>query len=150
VDGDAEPRGEVGEEGVELGADGVRRRYVAEPASLVEGVGPFSGAVDELVGDDEVPRLIVVPEATHRRRCDDPLDAELPQSPDVGPAVDPVRRDLVAPAMAGDEGDLAPPVGTEGYEVRRRPKRGVDLHIPRILDDLRVVDARTADDGYLG
>jgi len=75
VDVEAKASGGVGEEFVELGADRVRHRYVTELASLVEGVGPFTGAVDELVGDDEVTRCVVVPEAAHRRRCNDPLDA---------------------------------------------------------------------------
>jgi len=150
VDPEAEAAGEVGEEVVELGADGVRRRYVAELPPLVEGVGALPGAVDELVGDDEVSRRVVLPEAAHRRRSHDPLDAQLLQGPDVGPAVDPVRRDLMPPAVAGDEGDPAPPVGAEGDEVRRRPIRRVDLHLPRVLDDLGVVDARAADDGDLG
>ena len=139
----------IDEEVVEPGADGVSRGDVAELPTLVEGVGPPPGAVYELVGDDEVPRLVVLPEAAARRRCHDLLDAQLLQGPNVGPVVDPVRGDLVPLPVAGDEGDLPALVCAEGHQVRGGAERGVDLHLPGFLDDLGVVDACPPDDRYL-
>ena len=52
--------------------------------------------------------------------------------------------------VAGDEGDPLTLVGAEGDLRRGRPKGGVHLHLPGVLDDLRIVDPGATDDSYLG
>src|SRR5882762_5209123 len=72
--------------------------------ALVEGVGPAPGPVDELVGDDEVARRHLRLERPGGAGPDEAGDAHLPHGPQVGPVIDAVGRQLVAAAVAGQEG----------------------------------------------
>ena len=55
-------------------------------------------------------------------RGEDLADPDGPQRPEVRAVVDPVRREAVALAVAGDEGDAAPLDLTDDERVAGRPK----------------------------
>src|SRR6266704_205090 len=108
VHGDAELLGLLHRELAQLRAVGVGEGDVRRLGAVVERVGPAPGPVDHLVADDEVARGGLGLQGAGRARPDDPGHAELLHGPQVGAVVDPVRRELVAAAVAGEEGDRAP------------------------------------------
>jgi len=111
------------------------RREVGDDRAVVEGVDPAARAVHELVADHEVAGLDVELERARGARRDDGFDPERAHRPDVGPVVDPVRRDRVSPPVAGQEGH--PPTGHLGEEERvgRRTVRGVHLDLAYIVEE---------------
>ena len=66
------------------GADGVAEGDVADDAVAEEGGGAGEGAVDELVGDDEVGGLVLFLEAADGADGEDAGDAERLHGVDVG------------------------------------------------------------------
>ena len=121
----------------------VGRGEVGHDRAVVERVGAAARPVDELVAHDEVARLDVRLERAGRARRDDGLHAERAHRPDIGPVVDPVRRDRVAPTVARQEGD--PAAGDVGQEerVRRRAVGRIDLDLAHVLEQR--VEARAAE-----
>ena len=120
------------------------RRQVGHDRAVVEGVGPAVRAVDELVADHEITGLDRELERACRARRDDRLDAQRAQRPDVGPVVDLVRRDRVAPAMTWQERDVPAGDLREEDRVRWRAIGRVDLDLAHVVEER--VEARTSDD----
>src|SRR5205823_8461849 len=116
--------------------------------ALVERVGPAPGAVDELVGDDEVPRRHVRLERPGGAGPDEPGHADPAHGPEVGPVVDAVGWELVAAAVAGQEGHPPPGHGADGEGRRRRPVGRLDGELDRVVEER--VEAGTAEDADLG
>ena len=76
-------------------------------------------------------------------------DPEVPQRPQVGPAVDRVRRHLVAPAVAGQEGDRPAPDPPDRDRAPTGGPYGVDGdHLGGVVQP--AVEAGPADDRDLG
>ena len=82
----------------------VGERDVRGDGAVVERVRPVARAVDQLVADHEVARLHGRLQRAARVRAEHAGHAELLHGPDVRPVGDPVRRELVLHAVAGDEG----------------------------------------------
>jgi hypothetical protein len=86
--------------------EGVREADVADHAALEEGEGADAlGAVDDLVGDDEVAGLDGFLQRADGAEGDDGADAQAAQGGDVGAGGDLVGCDLVVQAVARQEGD---------------------------------------------
>lgn len=93
-------------DGTDFRVEGVRETYVADHAAFEECEWADSlGAVDDLVGDDEVAGFDGFLEAAYSGEGDDGADAEVAEGGDVGASGDFVGGELVMEAMAGDEGD---------------------------------------------
>ncbi len=86
----------------------------------------MEGAIDELVGDYEVGGLVLLFERADRGDGEDALDAEFLEGVDVGAEVQFRRKDAVAAAVAGEEGDLAAFEFAEHEGVRRLAERRLD------------------------
>ena len=85
---------------------GVREADVADHAALEEGEGADAlGAVDDLVGDDEVAGLDGFLQRANGAESDDGADTQATQSGDVGAGGDLVGCDLVVQTVARQEGD---------------------------------------------
>ncbi len=110
--------------GAQLRAVGVGEAHVLDHLPVEVGVVPAPRPVDQLVEDDHVARGDVGAQRAHRARADDPADAEVPERPQVGPAVDRVGRHLVPEAVAGQEGDRPAPDPPDRDRRRRRAVRG--------------------------
>ena len=91
----------------ELGADGVGEADVGDEALAEEGRDAAAGAVEELIGEDEVLRAVLFFERTDGAERDDALDAERFHAVDVGPKVELRGRDAMSAAVTGEEGDAA-------------------------------------------
>ena len=78
-----------------------------DDAFAEERVDAVAGAVEELVGNDELQRLVLFLQRTNRRDRQNALDAELFESINVGAEIQFAGQDAVAASVAGEEGDLA-------------------------------------------
>lgn len=86
--------------------EGIGEADVADHAALEEGERADAlGAVNDLVGDDEVAGLDLFLEGAYGAEGDDGADTEATESGDVGAGGNLVRSDLVVETMAGDEGN---------------------------------------------
>ncbi len=90
------------------------------------------GAVEELVGDDEIERPVFFLERSHRAERHDALDAQHFEAVNVGPEVELRGHDAVSPGVAGQEGNAPPGERSHHVGVRGRAQ-GVsqrDLALP--------------------
>ena len=90
-----------------LSADGVGETDVGDDAVAEERVDAVAGTVEELVGDDEVERLVLLFERSDGGDGDDALDAELLESVNIGTEVEFAGHQDMAATMPGEESDLA-------------------------------------------
>ena len=79
----------------------------------------MKGAIDELVGHDEVGGLVLFLERADGGDGEDALDAELLEGVDVGAEVELGGQNAMAAAVAREKGDLA---AFELAENERRPR----------------------------
>ena len=80
---------------------------MADDAFAEESGDAMKGAVDELIGHDEVGGLVLFLERADGGDGEDALDAELLEGVDVGAEVQFGGKDAMAAAVAREEGDLA-------------------------------------------
>ncbi len=86
----------------------------------------MAGAVEELVGDDEVGGLVLFLERADGGDGDDALDAELLQAVDVGAEVELGGEDAVSAAVAGEESDFAAFERHRGHKASQGSPKGVE------------------------
>ncbi len=110
----------------QLRADGIGEADVRDQAFAEERGDAAAGAVEELIGNDEIERPVLFLERADRAERDDALDAERLHAVDVGAEVQLRRRDAMAAAVAREEGDLSPGQRAEDVVVRRRAEGRVD------------------------
>ena len=77
------------------------------------------GAVEELIGNDELERAVLLLERADGAERDDPLDAELLEALDIGAEIELRRRDAMAASVTRQErhllaGERADDVGSDG------------------------------------
>jgi hypothetical protein len=114
-------------------------------AAVDVGLDPGRRTVDELVGYDEGAGLGLRLEPSHGTGSQHLFDAEGAQGPEVGPVVDPVRRELVTRPVAREERDRPTRDVTDRDRRRRVAVRRAHLDARRALEEL--VEAAAADDG---
>jgi hypothetical protein len=96
---------------------------MADDAVAEEGGAALTGgAVEELVGNDDVPGDDLLLHAADGGNRDDPFDAELLHAVDVGTEGDFRREQAVAAAMPGQKNHLHPLQGAGDIGVRRLAK----------------------------
>ena len=110
----------------------------------MEGVGPSPGPVDELIDDHELAGMDVGAQRAARARADHRPHSERCERPDVGAERNPVRRELVLPAVAGEEGDPTSGQVAHGDRRRRVTERGGHLDLDGVGQE--VVEAGASDD----
>ena len=95
---------------------------MADDAVAEEGRDAVEGAIDELVGNDEVSGLVLFLERADGGDGEDALDAEFLEGVDVGAEVELGGKNAMAAAVAGEKGDLAAfeLAENEGVGGRRR------------------------------
>ncbi len=90
-----------------LRADGIGEADVGDQAFAEEGGDAAAGAVEELVGDDEIERAVLFLERADGAEGEDALDAERFHAVDIGAEVQFGGRDAMAASVAREEGDVA-------------------------------------------
>src|ERR1700689_2558324 len=80
---------------------------MTDDAITEEGRNAMEGAIDELIGDDEVARFVLFFQRSDCGNRDDALDAKFLQRIDIGAEVQFRWKDAMTAPMAGEEGYLA-------------------------------------------
>src|SRR5690625_5145760 len=81
---------------------------------LEEGMPARPGVIDDLIGNSNHFGRHPLSQTSNSSNCDNPLDAQVLQSPNVRAIVNPVRRNRMSIAMAGQKGDILAIVLTMG------------------------------------
>src|SRR6185312_12656897 len=102
--------------------------------------------VEELIGDDDVERLVFLLEAADGARRQDPLDAEHLEAVDVGAEVQLRRQDAMPDAVPRQEGDPLAAQRADHVRPRGIAKRRRDPPLLAIGHLRHVVQAAAADD----
>ena len=89
------------------GADGIAKGNVADDAFAKESGGAQEGAVDELVGDDEVSGPVLFFERADGGERKDARDAEFFEGVEVGAEIEFGGQDTMTASVTGEEGDFA-------------------------------------------
>ena len=119
---------------------------MAHDAVAEEGGDAVEGAVDELVGNDEVGGLVLFLERADGGDGEDALDAELLERVDVGAEVELGGKDAMAAAVAGEKGDLAALELAEDKGVRGRAEGRFDALFVNVGEAGHGVKPAAADD----
>ena len=104
------------------------------------------GAVEELVNQHDVARLVFFLQRADGADADDPGDAEFFHRPDVGAMIQFAGQDAVAAAVPRQENHVAPGEFAGEQIVRGRAKGRFDLHPFLVGEAFDVVKAGAADD----
>jgi hypothetical protein len=108
VDGGTGGGGFLREEGAEMGGEGIAKGDVSDNATAEEGVlVAAAGAVEELVGEENVFGGVFLLEAADGGDGDDPADVEVAHGPEVGAVVEFGGEDAVTAGVAGEEDEAA-------------------------------------------
>src|SRR5215469_8424351 len=102
-------------------------------------------AVEELIGDDELQRLVLFLERSDGGNGDDALDAELLESVDIGAEVEFGWKNSVAASVACEEGDLAAFEHAANVGVGRSAERSFHLYFLDFRQARHRVEAAAAD-----
>jgi hypothetical protein len=92
--------------------------------------------IDELVGDNQMPGLIIPGEASRCGGADDPIDPGLFEGPQVGPVGNQMGREPVVAAVAWEKGDLLPSNGPNDQRRRRVAVWCSDVDFLGVLEEL--------------
>ena len=114
----------------EFSADGIGKGDMRYHAATEKSVDPMAGAVEELIGDNEIQRLMLFFQRSDRGNGNDALDAELLEAMNVGAEVQFTGQDAVASPVARQECDLAAFERAADIGIRRRAKRRLQLALP--------------------
>ena len=106
----------------------------------------MKGAVDELVGHNEVGGLVLFLERADGGDGDDALDAELLEGIDVGAEVELGRKNAMAAAVTREESDLAAFELAENEGVRGRAEGRFDALLVDVGESGHGVEPAAADD----
>ena len=128
------------------GADRVAEGDVADDPVAEEGGDPGEGAVDELVGDDEVGGFVLFLEGADGGDGEDGRAAEGFEGVDVGAEVEFGGKDAVTLAMAGEEGDLPAFEGAEDEGVGGVAEGGFEGELADVGESGHGVEAGASDD----
>jgi len=105
------------------------------------------GVVDQLVRAGQHARAVGRGDAAHGVQCQHPARTDLLQRVQVGAIVDPVRRQRVALAVAGQEGDPGAAEATEPQRARRCAVGRVEMPGLDVLECGQAIHAGAADHG---
>src|SRR3954471_10236339 len=104
-----------------MGEPDVRHQATAE-----ERADPALGPIEELVGHEDIERLVLLLEAADGARRQQALHAEYLEAEDVGPEIQLGRQNPVSRAVAREKGDALPAQGASHVRSGRIAERRGD------------------------
>ncbi len=128
------------------GADRIAEGHVAHDAVAEERGDAMEGAIDELVGNDEVGGLVLFLERADGGDGKDALDAEFLEGVDVGAEVEFRGQNAMAAAVAREEGDFAAFQFAENEGVGWIAERRFHAHFVLIGEAGHGIEPAAADD----
>jgi hypothetical protein len=150
VDGNALRAAGFGEDGGKLRASRLVEGDVSDDAVAEESGFATFGAVEELIGDQELARLEIFPERAHGTDRDDALHAEEFHGVDVGAEVEFRRKDAVAAAVAGEERDALSFQSAEDEGVGGIAEGSFEAEFASVGQSGHGVEAAATDDTDVG
>ena len=110
----------------------IAKAHVGNYAFAKKCGGPVKCAVNELIGNHEVGRLVLFFQRTHSGDGEDPLDPELLQAQDVGAKVQLAGKNAMSPAMPRQKCYFASFQGAQNIGIRRAAKRSLEVEFVNI------------------
>ena len=127
-------------------AERMREADVGDEAVAEEGRHASLRAIEELIGDHEVERLVLFLETAHGARREDVLDAEQLEAVDVRAEIELGREQPVPGAVTREEGDPLAAQRADDVRRGRSAERCLDAALFAIGELRHVVQAAAADD----
>src|ERR1019366_8517126 len=122
----------------------MRHNAVAE-----ESVHAVPGAIEKLVRDHEIERLVLLLQRPHGRNRNNALNSQLLKAVNVGPEIQFARQKSVPASMAREKCHLATLKSPQNVSIRRISKRRLLLHLVRVAETRHVVQTTAADNANL-
>lgn len=144
VGGHFEFAGRGEEEIPKVGADRVGKGDVANDATAEEGVD-LRRAIEELVREDDVTRVILLLQRADGGDADDPSNAERAKRPDVGAVGQFVRQNAVSARVPRQKEDGPSADFAAEDDVRRRAVRSVDGVFASFGERVDLIEAAASD-----
>src|ERR1035441_1688911 len=113
-------------------ADGLAKSNVRHQSVTEEGVHAMPGAIDELIGNHEIQRLVLLLQRTHRRQRKNALHPELLESVNIGAIRKLGGHQTMSAPMTGEERDLAATQCAQNVRIGRRSKWRLQRHFVHI------------------
>ena len=136
----------IGSDPGEVGTDRMREPHVRDEAAAEERTDPPFRAIDELVRDQDVERLVLFLEAADGAGREDPLHAEDLESVDIGAEIQFGRQDPMADAVARKKRDASSPQRPDDIRAGRFAKRRGNRPLFAVGQRGHVVQTAAADD----
>ena len=114
-----------------------------------EGADPSPGAVDELVGYNQVAGFYLPLKAPCRADGDDVLYPQRFQGIDISPRRQLTGRDAVPPAVPGQEGNPHPFQPADGDGITRLAEGRINISLFNVSQPLNIIKPRPADNSNL-
>jgi hypothetical protein len=127
----------------------MRKADVRGQPPAEERARPSLGAIEELIGNDDVERCVFLLQAADGAGRQDVLDPEELHAEDVGAEVELRRQDPVPGAVPREKRDAAAAQRPDQIRPRRLAERRGQRHFLAIGHAGHVVQAAAADDAYL-
>ena len=114
-----------------------------------ERVHAVPGAVEKLVRDHEIERLVLFLQRTDRRNRNNALHSQLLKAVNVGPEIQLARQEFVAAGMAREKCHLAASQRPQNVRIRRISKWSLLLDLVRASESRHLVQTAAADNANL-
>jgi hypothetical protein len=103
-------------------ADGIAKSNVRDDAVAEESIDAVPGAIEELVGDHEIERLVLFLQRSHGRNRNNALHSQLLKAVNVGAEIQFAGEKFVAAGMAREKRHLAALERAQNVGIRRIAK----------------------------
>jgi hypothetical protein len=108
-------------------------------------IGSEPGVIEKLVDDDDVPRTDFLPHASHGGEGEHPSRSDLLHGVDVGPEIDPGRRNPVPSSVAREKRECPSLEIPDDQRIGGVAERCSDLDAPDVHQSFHFVQPGTAD-----
>ena len=109
----------------------MRKPHVCDETMAEERADAAPGPIEELIGHDDVERLVLLPQAADRAGREDPLDAEHLEAVDIRAEIQLRRQDSVARAVARQKRDALAAQRADDVGTRRVAERRAEVRSSR-------------------
>ena len=130
----------------QFGADGIGKGDVGHYAFAEKSIYTMAGAIEELIRDYEIKRLVFFLQRSDCGNGDDPLDAELLESINIGAEIQFRGEDAMSASVARQKSDLAAFERAQDIGVGRVAEWSLLLEFPHVGEAGHGIKPAAADD----
>jgi hypothetical protein len=129
----------------QLRADGISEGNVRDQAAAEKGIDAMSRAVEKLIRNDEIERLVPFLERSHGGDGNDALHSKLLEAMDIGTEVQFARENAVAASMTREKCNFAAFEHATNVGIRWRPEWGSYANFFRLRQSGHGIEPAAAD-----